>query len=268
MGADVCFPGAMPLTLDDVVARLRAAGCVFAEEEADLMTAGAPTAEELEELVRRRAEGEPLEHLLGWVEFAGLRLVVTPGVFVPRRRTELLAREAVRVARPGDVLAELCCGCAPVGAVSADRVPGLTVVAADIDPEAVRCAATNLPAPAETCCGDLFAALPARHRGRIDVLVANAPYVPTDAVALMPREARLHEPVVALDGGADGLDVHRRLLAEAPQWLSATAHLLVEVGQEQVEDATSLFDRHGFTCTVVRDDEIGGIVLKGQRAAY
>ncbi|MDX6324633.1 MAG: release factor glutamine methyltransferase, partial [Nocardioidaceae bacterium] len=134
-----------------------------------------------------------------------------------------------------------------------------------IDPVAAACAALNLPRSAPTYCGDLFEPLPERFTGRIDVLVANAPYVPSDALDLMPREARLYEPVEALDGGADGLDVHRRLLAGAGDWQPAAGHLLVEVAEEQVPTAVALFQAHGYRPAVVRDPEIGGTVIVGRR---
>ena len=102
---------AAPPAPDDaaVVARLRAAGCVFAEEEARLLLAEAQSPAGLEALVRRRVAGEPLEHLLGWAEFCGLRIMVTPGVFVPRRRSELLVHEAATLAPSRAVVVDLCC---------------------------------------------------------------------------------------------------------------------------------------------------------------
>ena len=127
-----------------VVRRLRAAGCVFAEDEARLLLAEARTADQLDALVERRVAGEPLEHLLGWAEFAGLRIAVGPGVFVPRRRTEVLVAEAVALARPGAVVVDLCCGSGAVGVAVASAVPGIELHAADVDPAAVACARANL----------------------------------------------------------------------------------------------------------------------------
>ncbi|WP_415654102.1 methyltransferase, partial [Saccharomonospora xinjiangensis] len=127
-----------------VVERLRAAGCVFAEEEARLLADAAADAEGLESLVSRRVSGVPLEHLLGWVEFGGLRVVVEPGVFVPRRRTEFLAESAAALAGAGSVVVDLCCGAGAIAAVVAARVPGVRVFAADVDPVAVRCARQTL----------------------------------------------------------------------------------------------------------------------------
>ncbi|MGZ4777439.1 MAG: putative protein N(5)-glutamine methyltransferase, partial [Oryzihumus sp.] len=211
----------MDLTTEaEIVPALRAAGCVFAEEEAALLVAAA-TGHGLAALVRRRVAGEPLEQVLGWAEFCGQRFVVEPGVFVPRQRTRLLVREAVALARPGAVVLDVCCGVGAVGAAVAAAVPGAELWAADVDPVAVRCAERNLAAfGGRAFAGDLYDALPAGLRGRVDVLVANAPYVPTAEIAMMPPEARDHELTAALDGGADGVDVQRRVAAAAPDWLA------------------------------------------------
>src|ERR1700736_1693903 len=98
-----------------IVTRLRAAGCVFAEDEARLLIAAARTPDELDPMVDQRAAGLPLEHVLGWAEFCGLRITVAPGVFVPRRRTEFLVEQAIALARPGDVIVDLCCGAGAIG---------------------------------------------------------------------------------------------------------------------------------------------------------
>ena len=142
----------------DVVARLRAAGCVFAEDEARLLL-DAATGSELTRLVTAREAGTPLEQLVGWADFCGRRIVVEPSVFVPRRRTELLVREAVRRAPGARVAVDLCCGSGAIAAVLAGRLPAAEVHAADLDPAAVRCARRNV-APARVHEGDLFAALP------------------------------------------------------------------------------------------------------------
>ncbi len=188
-------------------------------------------------MVDRRASGLPLEHVLGWAEFCGLRLAVDPGVFVPRRRTEFLARQAIAQARGTAVVVELCCGAGAVSAAVAAALDRAEVHAADIDPAAVRCARRNLAAVGgQVYEGDLYAPLPAALRGRVDVLVANAPYVPTAEIRLQPPEARLHEPRVALDGGTDGLDVLRRVIAGAPPWLAPAGGVLVETSERQAPE--------------------------------
>jgi release factor glutamine methyltransferase len=241
----------------ELVARLRAAGCVFAEDEAQLLTTAARSADELEALAARRIAGEPLEYLLGWVEFAGLRLAVEPGVFVPRQRTRLLAAEALRVLPAGGVVVELCCGVGAVGAALLAARPDIELHAADIAPVAVRCARRNLGSRASVHAGDLYGALPASLRGRVDLLVANAPYVPSEAIALMPPEARLHEPRVALDGGPDGLDVHRRIAADAPGWLvPGVGHLIIETSRVQGPRTAELASRAGLRARIVRDEDL------------
>jgi release factor glutamine methyltransferase len=255
--------------VDDLVAALRAAGCVFAEDEARLLREQAPRPDELAELVRRRVAGEPLEHVLGWAEFAGLRIPVGPGVFVPRRRTALLVDEAVAVlARaPGAVVVDVCCGSGVVAAALAARLArqDVEIHAADVDPAAVRAARSTLAGTAQVHEGDLLDALPERLRGRIDVIVASPPYVPSDAVRLMPPEARDHEPRIALDGGADGLDVVRRLVGAAPGWLRTRGHLLLDLGEAQAPLATSILDAADFDARVASDSQLGATVVVGRR---
>ena len=248
----------------DLVVRLRAAGCVFAEDEARLLieAAGAPDA--LEALVARRVAGEPLEMIVGWVAFHGRRILLDPGVFVPRRRTELLVDEALRRAVPGGVVVDLCCGSGAVGAAIAEALPGIRLVAADLDAAAVACARRNVePRGGTVARGDLFAALPPDLRGRIDVLAVNAPYVPTGAIATMPREARDFEPRASLDGGADGLDLHRRVAAEAPEWLAPGGSVLIETSRRQAERTADALAAAGLDVLVVRDDEHDATVAVG-----
>jgi release factor glutamine methyltransferase len=251
-------------TLPDVVAALRAAGCVFAEEEAALLDEAAGSSAELDALLARRVAGEPLEQVLGWAEFCGMRFVVEPGVFVPRRRTELLVREAVALVASGSVVLDLCCGTGAVGAAVAAAVDGVQLHAADIDPAAVRCARWNVAGSVYE--GDLYAVLPDLLRGRVDVLVANAPYVPTDAIALMPPEARDHEARAALDGGVDGLDVQRRVAAGAPDWLAPGGSLLIETSRRQAPETLATFTRAGLTARVAENEELAGTVVVGRLA--
>jgi release factor glutamine methyltransferase len=253
----------VPSSPDAVVARLRAAGCVFAEEEAALLLEPGPAG--LEDRVARRVAGEPLEQVLGWAAFCGLRVAVEPGVFVPRRRSELMVAAAVARVRPGDVVVDLCCGSGAVGLAVATAVPGVVLHAADVDPAAVACARRNLAGVGTVHAGDLDAPLPAEVRGRVAVLTCNAPYVPTDAVALMPPEARDHEPRVALDGGADGLDVVRRVAAAAPGWLAPGGALLVETSTAQLPAATAAFAAAGLAPSVAEDDDLGATVVVGVR---
>lgn len=278
---------------EDLVLRLRSAGCVFAEDEARLLLGAARSPADLAHMVSRRIAGDPLETILGWAEFCGLRIAVEPGVFVPRRRTELLVREAVALApahRPAVVL-DLCCGSGALGAAvatilgaaaaasaaaSAARPVGaagagsagpsgvVELVAVDIDPVAVRCAAGNLQRfGGQAYCGDLFAPVPPSLRGRVDLLLANTPYVPTGAIAGMPPEARLHEPRTALDGGVDGLDLQRRAIGGAVDWLAPGAWMLVETSDDQADRTLALLREAGLAARLVVDDELDATVAVG-----
>ncbi|KAA1424746.1 putative protein N(5)-glutamine methyltransferase [Mumia zhuanghuii] len=253
------------MTVDDdrLVLRLRASGSVFAEEEARVLRASSGSADELEAMTVRRLAGEPLEQVVGWAAFGGLRIRVVPGVFVPRRRTELLARAAVAAAPRNGVVVDLCCGTGAVAALVEHERDDVRVVASDIDPVAVGCARLNL-ARGTAYAGDLFAALPEDLRGACDVIAVNAPYVPTADIALMPPEARDHEPRVALDGGADGVDVHRRVAAGVVPWLAPGGQVLVETSEAQVPWTALALAEHGMRARVVRwDEEIGTAVVAG-----
>ncbi|ROS51541.1 putative protein N(5)-glutamine methyltransferase [Frigoribacterium sp. PhB24] len=258
-----------------VTRRLRAAGCVFAEDEARLLLAEAGDGPGLEAMVADRVAGRPLEQVLGWAAFAGRRIVVEPGVFVPRRRTELVLRQASAVlsttdeaagvpggvaSRPLAVL-ELCCGAAAVATTLAAEHPGLDLWATDLDPVAVHCARSNLGERGTVVRGDLFDGLPASLRGRVRLIAANAPYVPTDAIASMPPEARLHESPLALDGGADGLDLHRRIAAEVGDWLAPGGTLVLETSERQAAETQEALVAAGHRARIVRDDEIDGTVV-------
>jgi release factor glutamine methyltransferase len=204
--------------------------------------------------------------VLGWAEFCGMRIAVDPGVFVPRRRSELLVQQAAALARPGSVVVDLCCGCGAVGVAVAALVPGVELHAADIDPAAVRCARRNVGAAGgHVYEGDLYDPLPARLRGRIDVLVVNAPYVPTAAIATMPPEARDHEPHVALDGGPDGLDLHRRVAAGAAERLAPGGHLLIETSEHQAGRTAEIVAAAGLPPRTVRFDDLDATVVVGER---
>jgi release factor glutamine methyltransferase len=253
----------------ELVARLRAAGCVYAADEAAVLTAAAPNSAALEAMVERRVAGEPLEQVVGWAEFGGRTVALAPGVFVPRHRTELLVAEAAALASGAEqpvVVLDLCCGSGALAAALVGRIGPVEVHAADIDPTAVRCARRNLPG-ASVYEGDLYDALPPGLRGRVGLLLANAPYVPSAAVALLPPEARLHEPRVALDGGADGLDVLRRVAEGAVAWLAPGGHVLAECSDRQAPALRDAFRRSGLAVRLASDDDIRTTVLIGTRRA-
>lgn len=252
-------------SFEKVVARLRAAGCVFAEEEARLLLEAAVEPAERERMIARRVEGYPLEPLLGWAAFRGLRIIVESGVFVPRVRTEFLVELALGVTPEHGVVVDLCCGAGAIGAAIAAARPGIELYAADIEPAAVHSARRNLDGIGTVVQGDLYAPLPVSLHRRIDVLAVNAPYVPSDEIALMPPEARLYEPRVTLDGGDDGLALQRRIVAAAPGWLADGGHLLIETSERQAPHTLALFRTAGLDARVEHSDDTGGTVVLGRR---
>jgi release factor glutamine methyltransferase len=254
-----------------VVHRLRTAGCVFAEDEADVLLRAAPDARTLEDMVASRAHGLPLEQVVGWAEFAGVRIGVGLGVFVPRRRTEFLARLVVDAVPLGAALAgravvvDLCCGTGAIAAVVAAQRPGTELFAVDVHPAAVECATRNLDGLATVLLGDLDEPLPPGLRGTVDVIVANAPYVPSDELAWLPREAREHEPAVTLDGGPDGIELHRRIAELSPSWLRPGGRLLVETSASQAERTLDAFVVHGLAAEVCSSSGEDATVVVGTR---
>lgn len=233
---------------------------MFAEEEADVLRASASSPADLDALLARRVAGEPLEVVVGWASFAGIRVLIDPGVFVPRRRSELLVELALG-ASPA-VVVDLCCGSGAVGAAIVARLPDTEVYVADVDPVAVACARRNLP-PDRVFEGDLYDALPTSLRGRVDVIVANAPYVPTDAIATMPTEARDHEPRVALDGGLDGVDLHRRIAARARDWLAPAGRLIIETSRSRADRTDEAMRNAGLVARVETDDDRDATAVVG-----
>jgi release factor glutamine methyltransferase len=282
--------------IDDaaVVARLRNAGCVFAEDEAALLLSAARTPAELDALVGRRAAGEPLEQVVGWAEFAGLRILVDRGVFVPRRRSEFLVAVAIGLAGGRmdggpevPLIIDLCCGTGALGLAVATGLAGRAELhAADLDPAAVACARRNVEPSARgdggrphpggqppmtgvrgrVYVGDLFGALPGGLRGRADILICNAPYVPSGDIAFLPAEARDHEPLVALDGGLDGLAVLRRAASDAPGWLAPGGALVVETSDRQAPEMAAAMAAAGLSPAIRTDEDWGATVVTGRAA--
>jgi release factor glutamine methyltransferase len=254
---------------DAVVATLRAAGCVFAEAEARLLIDGSASPAELSDWIGRRVSGVPLEQIVGWVDFCGRRVALDVGVFVPRARTQLLVRLALQHLSPlqrAPLVVELCCGSAAIGASIMTARPDAELHACDIESAAVSCARRNLePLGGYVHQGDLFAALPRDVMGRVDLLVANAPYVPSRAIRFMPPEARDFEPLIALDGGTDGLDVLRRLIVDAAGWLRPGGCVIAETSADQAHDLLGLAAGNGLRAQIVSSEGLDATALVASR---
>jgi len=254
------------MTDDALGARLRAAGCVFAKEEAAALREAASSHAELELMTSRRIAGEPLEVIVGYAEFAGLRIAVVPGVFVPRVRTEFVAMLAARLAPEGAIVVDLCCGAGAIAAAVAHARPDLTVWAADIDPVAVALASETLaPWGARALVSDMDAALPLALSGAVSVVAACPPYVPSAQVALMPADARDHEPLVALDGGVDGTAVQARVFEAAGRLLAPGGVCVVETSAHLADATLAAAVAAGFTPSLETDDDLGAVVVAARR---
>jgi release factor glutamine methyltransferase len=238
---------------DELTERLADAGFVAAEEEAaELRARAAGDGELLEALVERRLTGEPLAWITGTTEFCGLTIRVDPGVYVPRWQTELLARRAVERLPADGTAIDLCTGAGAIAATLSAHRPAARVVASDLDERAVACARAN---GVEAYQGDLFAPLPDALQGRVDVVVGSVPYVPTPDLELLQRDTLTFESTLSYDGGADGADLLRRVIDEAPRFLRPGGALLLELGAGQPD----LLDLGGYRDVTVLHDEDGDV---------
>ena len=243
-----------------LVSALSAAGCVAADEEAaELVAAAGGNADLLEELVERRLRGEPLAWITGTVRFCGLPVRVDPGVYVPRWQSEPLVRRALaRLGQEGTAV-DLCTGSGAVAMVLAVRRPRARVLASEVDPAAVACAAAN---GVDVRRGDLFAPIPGDLGGRVDVVVGVVPYVPTPALGTLPRDTLAFERPLSYDGGTDGTEVLRRAVVGAARFLRPGGALLLELGGTQHEALGDDLRRHGFVdvhVVVDGDGDVRGI---------
>lgn len=248
--------------LSNVTLRLEAAGCVAARAEAVELIAAASDATMLESLVARRERGEPLAWITGRMEFCGSDVLIDAGVYVPRRQTEELARRAaamLAVSDRGAWAVDLCTGSGAIALVLMAKVPGARVVGVDSDRRAVRCARRN---GVPVILGDLGGSL---RPGSFDLVTAVAPYVPTADLRFLPRDVQRFEPRGALDGGRDGLDVVRRVIASAADLLRRGGSLVTELGGDQDRLVVPLLDACGFgTIDLWRDDDgdLRGVVAR------
>ena len=226
------------------MAALQKAGCVAARDEAvELLAAARGDRGALRELVARRCTGEPLAWLVGWTRFCGERVLVRPGVYVPRPQSEQLAAEALaRLPRRG-LAVDLCTGSGAIAVVLARGRPDARVLATEIDPLAAACARDN---GVEVFVGDMAAALPDAVRGRVDVVTAVVPYVPSDELRLLPRDVVTYEPKRALDGGVNGTDLLRRVILESVGLLRSGGSLLLELGGSEADQLAPLLAERGY----------------------
>jgi release factor glutamine methyltransferase len=245
----------------EVVSRLRRAGCVAAEDEAEELLVSAPDDATLEAWIRRREGGEPLVWITGTTTFCGQPLRVDTGVYVPRAQTEELAhRAAAALAERGGWAADLCTGAGPVAAHLMAAVPGAHVVGTDIDRRAAGCARRNGVPVVLGNLGD-----PLRSRA-FEVVTAVVPYVPTGALRFLPSDVVRHEPRLALDGGRDGLDLARRIVMAAARLLYPRGWLFLELGGDQPERLAPTLAALGFgPATVWFDDDGDARGIAAQR---
>jgi release factor glutamine methyltransferase len=223
----------VPNDVEALAALLSGAGFVAAAEEADeLLACAAGDVALLDSLVGRRLAGEPLAWITGSVRFCGVDIRIDPGVYVPRWHSEQLARRAVERLPATGAAIDLCTGAGAIARALTTARPGARVVASDVDERAVASARAN---GVEVYRGDLFAPLPRALAGRVDVIVGVVPYVPTPALPLLQRDTFAFEPTLFYDGGRDGTDILRRVLAEAPGFLRRGGAVMLELGGEQAD---------------------------------
>ena len=237
-----------------VLEALAAGGSVEPGAEADaLLEAANDGAGPIDRLVARRLEGEPLPWITGWVRFCGVRVLVEPGVFVPRPQTEALVRRAVELLPADGIAVDLCAGSGAIAVVLRAERPSAKVIATDVDPVAVACARRN---GVEALLGDLDEPLPAALRERVDVVTAVVPYVPTEELHLLPHDVLAHEPARALDGGPGGTALLERAARAAARWLRPGGAVLLELGGDQADELSATMAGAGLTAIRVhRDDE-------------
>jgi release factor glutamine methyltransferase len=251
---------------EDAVRQLLATSLRVTEDELDDLGATfEPPLRERERylaLIARRAAGEPLPFLTGRIEFYGLDLKVKPGAFVPRPSSELIVERAVkRLKRKSEPTAiDVCTGAGPIALAMADTVPQAHVWGTDIDPAAVRHGRSNARRlgidNVKLVAGDLFAALPKRMKGDVDVITAHVPYVPSDELEDLPSEVKDFEPLFTLtDHSDDGLGLMRAVVIEAVEWLAPGGWLLLEMSEDMTAKVKRMCRRVGFDDIAVADDE-------------
>ncbi len=214
-------------------------------------------------LVARRLAGEPLAWIVGHTVFDGVDVRVDPGVYVPRWQSAELARRAIASLPGSGTALDLCTGSGAVALALQRTRPRARVLATDVDERAVACARAN---GVDARKGDLFAPLPPDLEGNVDVVVAVVPYVPTRALALLPRDTLSFESAAHYDGGPDGTAVLRRVVADAPIFLRPGGTLLLELGADQPDLLRDQLEHLGYTEVETwtdDDDDVRGLQATG-----
>jgi release factor glutamine methyltransferase len=224
--------------LSEAVSSLGAAGCVYAEDEAAAIWSTFSSPGARAEAVAARAGGMPLEQVVGWAEFGPVRVALGPGVFVPRRRAEAILGPAVAVRPDPAVVVDLGCGAGALAASLAFLLPRAQVHGVDVDPLALDCARRT--GGFDVHQGSWWSGLPGALRGRVDLAVAYLPHVPTDRLRGIHPDFRNHEPALSVDGGPDGLEPLRDVLAGLDDWLAPDGVFVTLLARPQVPAAARI----------------------------
>ncbi len=226
------------------------------EEARELMAAGGGDPERLGAMLDRRTQGEPLAWITGRTTFGTLDVRVDAGVYVPRWQSlELARRAAARLPTDGHAI-DLCTGSGALAKWLVRARPRARVVATDTHPLAVACARSN---GVEAYLGSLFDAVPTGLEGATDVVVAVVPYVPSDALALLPSDTLHYEERSSYDGGVDGTDLLRQVVETAPRYLRRGGTLLLELGGDQDQLLAPRFERLGYAAMETWTDQDGEV---------
>jgi release factor glutamine methyltransferase len=215
--------------------------------------------ENYQRVIQERGSGIPLQHITGITEFMGLPFKVTPDVLIPRHETELLVEEALKIISPNTKVLELCTGSGCIALSILKLYDSVSVTAADISEGAVFVAKENAkhlgipigtaPGKVEFIMGDLFEPV----KGTYDLIIVNPPYIKSGDIKDLMPEVRDHDPMIALDGGPDGLCFYRRLLHEAKDYMNEEGYLLMEIGQDQAKDVLELAEANYTAIKVTQD---------------
>lgn len=227
--------------------------------------------EEYREVIKQRVSGVPLQHITGTTEFMGLAFKVTPEVLIPRNETELLVEEALKIISPDMKVLELCTGSGCIALSILKLYNSVSVTAADISEGALLVAKENAEklgisigkewGAINFVHGDLFESV----EGTYDLIIVNPPYIKSEDIRGLMEEVREHDPIIALDGGADGLYFYRRLLYEAREYLNGAGYLLLEIGHDQAKDIMALAEESYENITIMKDYNNIDRIIKMQK---